>query len=389
MIERGAVEGQIFHRGAVVELAQTERRRAAAAGLVRKELIHPDARDARRRPRVPVPASADPRRGLRRAAEGDARRPARAVRGLARAARARADRARRGARLPPRAGRAVPARARARRPGARARAPRSGSARPARRRHPQRRPRRREPARAGARAAAGGRPAPCAAPHRADRHARRGRTARGSIPADRRAGGERRSGCSDARAGRTAPAATAHRPGGGRRRGRTASPRRRSRCSARSETTSVSPTRTTSLRGSTGSKAARNRRRWRTTTSFDTRARPTHAHSSAARMMQQMGPLYYGPFTIDEIRMRLESLDARRLGERTDRRHVDRGRPRPARRAVSRLPLPPRRGGQAPCRARIGPRHADHRAAARRYAWPRRAASTKRPTLSARRSPNS
>ena len=140
-------------------------------GLVRKELIRPDA--ARHSPAThayPVPPSADPRRGVRRAAERDAGRPARTVRGLARRACARAHRARRGARLPPRAGRAVP-----RELGQPT--PTSRGARPARlgaagsKASAAATPRRREPARAGARAASCGDPGR-RAPDRLDRYAR-------------------------------------------------------------------------------------------------------------------------------------------------------------------------------------------------------------------------
>jgi class 3 adenylate cyclase/tetratricopeptide (TPR) repeat protein len=41
VIERGAVEGQIFHRGAVLELTQAADVEPQLTGLVRKELIHP------------------------------------------------------------------------------------------------------------------------------------------------------------------------------------------------------------------------------------------------------------------------------------------------------------------------------------------------------------
>ena len=41
VIERGAVEGQVFHRGAVAELAQPTEVDPQLVGLVRKELIHP------------------------------------------------------------------------------------------------------------------------------------------------------------------------------------------------------------------------------------------------------------------------------------------------------------------------------------------------------------
>ena len=41
VMERGAVEGQVFHRGTVLELAQAADVEPQLAGLVRKELIHP------------------------------------------------------------------------------------------------------------------------------------------------------------------------------------------------------------------------------------------------------------------------------------------------------------------------------------------------------------
>jgi class 3 adenylate cyclase/tetratricopeptide (TPR) repeat protein len=41
VMERGAVEGQVFHRAAVLELTQTADVETQLAGLVRKELIHP------------------------------------------------------------------------------------------------------------------------------------------------------------------------------------------------------------------------------------------------------------------------------------------------------------------------------------------------------------
>ena len=78
--------------------------------------MRPDKRAAARRGRLPLPAPADPRRRLRRAAEGGAGRAARALRRLAGRARRRPRRARRDPRLPPRAGVPLPRRARARRP---------------------------------------------------------------------------------------------------------------------------------------------------------------------------------------------------------------------------------------------------------------------------------
>jgi len=112
VIERGAVEGQIFHRGAVLELSPGSDVELELVGLVRKELIRPETSTSRRRSRLPVPPPLDPRRSLRRAAEGNARRAARAIRGVARLTWAGADRARRGPRLPPRAGGTLSPRAR-------------------------------------------------------------------------------------------------------------------------------------------------------------------------------------------------------------------------------------------------------------------------------------
>ena len=105
VLERGAIEGEIFHRGAVQALAPDETQvTPRLAALVRKELIRPDTAAARGRGRLPLPPPADPRRGLRRAAEGDPRRAPRALRSLAGGARDRAGRAGRDPRLPPRAG---------------------------------------------------------------------------------------------------------------------------------------------------------------------------------------------------------------------------------------------------------------------------------------------
>ena len=88
VMERGAVEGEVFHRGAVAELSPDPlRTRSTPPRDARPQGAHPPRRPptfAGRR-RVPVPAPADPRRGLRVAAEGDARRAARALRRLARA----------------------------------------------------------------------------------------------------------------------------------------------------------------------------------------------------------------------------------------------------------------------------------------------------------------
>ena len=88
VLERGAVEGQVFHRGAVAALAPAATRRRRPAGRARAQGAR-SARDAAAagRRRLPVPPPADPRRRLRGAAEGDARRAARALRRLARGAR--------------------------------------------------------------------------------------------------------------------------------------------------------------------------------------------------------------------------------------------------------------------------------------------------------------
>ncbi len=113
VLERGAIEGEIFHRGAVQALAPDETQvTPRLAALVRKELIRPDRAAARRRGRLPLPPPPDPRRRLRRAAESDPRRAPRALRILAGAARGRARRAGRDPRLPPRAGLPLPRRAR-------------------------------------------------------------------------------------------------------------------------------------------------------------------------------------------------------------------------------------------------------------------------------------
>ena len=123
VIERGAVEGKVFHRGAVTALAprcsattwrRGSSRSSAAAGATRPL-------PAARRRRLSLPPPADPRRGVRVAPEGDPGRPARALRRLARRAR-QPRRAGRDRRLPPRTG--EPASAGARRRGRSRRAPR-------------------------------------------------------------------------------------------------------------------------------------------------------------------------------------------------------------------------------------------------------------------------
>ena len=92
VLEAAAVEGEVFHAGAVQALAPDEPRLTAHADGARPQGVHP-ARPARarRRGRLPLPPPAAPRRDLRRDPEGRALGPARAVRRLARAARRRLD----------------------------------------------------------------------------------------------------------------------------------------------------------------------------------------------------------------------------------------------------------------------------------------------------------
>ena len=82
------------------------------AALVRKPADQARPAPARRRGRLPLPSSVDPRRRLRGAAEDDPRRAPRALRGLAGASRSRARGARRDPRLPPRTGVPISRRAR-------------------------------------------------------------------------------------------------------------------------------------------------------------------------------------------------------------------------------------------------------------------------------------
>ena len=109
VVDRGAVEGQVFHRGAVTALAPGDAagRRPRPTPLARPQggcPTRPRGDPGRRR--LSVPAPADPRHGVRGPAQGGAGRPPRAVRRLAGRER-RARRAGRDRRLPPRAGRAV------------------------------------------------------------------------------------------------------------------------------------------------------------------------------------------------------------------------------------------------------------------------------------------
>ena len=80
VLERGAVEGEIFHRGAVQALSEGGHVTPRLASLVRKGLIRPDEGADSGGGRVPLPPPADPGHRLRRAAQGDASRPARALR---------------------------------------------------------------------------------------------------------------------------------------------------------------------------------------------------------------------------------------------------------------------------------------------------------------------
>ena len=130
VLERGAVEGNVFHRGGVEALAPEEPDvPTSLMALVRKELVRPD------RAQLPGDDAFRFRHLLIRdaaydgAAEGRARGAARALRRLARDARHRARRVRRDPRLPPRAGASLPRRARAPREETDelAGAPRSGS----------------------------------------------------------------------------------------------------------------------------------------------------------------------------------------------------------------------------------------------------------------------
>ena len=132
VLERGAVEGELFHRTRCRR--SRGRRRCPAARLARPQGADPPRHaGAPGRRRLPFPPPADPRCRLRRPPEGDSRRAARALRRLARGARGRPRRAGRDPRLPPRAGGAVQggarsARLRARRASGRA-ARRCGAAR--------------------------------------------------------------------------------------------------------------------------------------------------------------------------------------------------------------------------------------------------------------------
>ena len=79
VLERGAVEGEIFHRGAVQALSDNGQVTPRLASLVRKQLIRPDRAQLAGRRRLPLPPPADPRRRLRRPAQSDQSRTARAL----------------------------------------------------------------------------------------------------------------------------------------------------------------------------------------------------------------------------------------------------------------------------------------------------------------------
>ena len=121
MIGRGAVEGQVFHRSTVHELAPAAERDEVPGhllSLVRKEMIRPDQPTYPRRGGLPLSPSADPRRRLRLASQGDASRAPRIIRRLARPA-CEPRRTGRDRRLPPRARVPQPGGARQCRPAAR------------------------------------------------------------------------------------------------------------------------------------------------------------------------------------------------------------------------------------------------------------------------------
>ena len=93
-LERGSIEGQVFHRGAVAALAPDDPDVSSRLlGLVRKELVRPSPSSLPGDDAYPFPPPADQGRRLRCAAEGGAGGPARAVRPLARGARPLARRA--------------------------------------------------------------------------------------------------------------------------------------------------------------------------------------------------------------------------------------------------------------------------------------------------------
>ena len=69
VLERGAVEGRVFHQSAVQALGDGEPQTPQLVALVRKQIIRPDTPQFAGERGVPLPPSADPRRRLRRPAE--------------------------------------------------------------------------------------------------------------------------------------------------------------------------------------------------------------------------------------------------------------------------------------------------------------------------------
>ena len=112
-LERGAVEGELFHQGAVVELSGKPVARRARRALPQGHDPARGRQPRRRADRVPLQAHPRPRRRLPRHHQEAPRDAARALRRLARAARRRSRRrVPRDPRLPPRAGLPLPRRAR-------------------------------------------------------------------------------------------------------------------------------------------------------------------------------------------------------------------------------------------------------------------------------------
>ena len=83
VLELGAVEGEIFHRGTVQALSDESRITPYLASLVRKELIRPVRSVFPGRRCFSVPPPSDPGRNVRRSPEVDASGAPRALRGMA------------------------------------------------------------------------------------------------------------------------------------------------------------------------------------------------------------------------------------------------------------------------------------------------------------------
>ena len=89
LLERGAIEGEVFHRSAIRAMAE-DRRRARTSwgrGTGAQGVDPAPGRDSAGRRCFPVPSPPDPRRRLRGPTEGDARGAAPTVRRLARGVR--------------------------------------------------------------------------------------------------------------------------------------------------------------------------------------------------------------------------------------------------------------------------------------------------------------